>query len=170
MYTFVSIQSPDEIQKLAVLANEIWHEYFPCLLTEAQINYMVEKFQSEEALTKQIAEGYQYCIFLYQNQPAGYFGVCLQSDGSLFLSKLYLKQEYRGKGLASVLFQEVQHLAKICGASSIWLTVNKHNDQAIAVYKHFGMEIIRSQVTDIGSGFVMDDYVLSVPLWQDIPS
>lgn len=169
MYAFVSVQSPDAIQKLAALANEIWHEYFPCLLTEAQIDYMVGKFQSEEALTKQIAEGYQYCIFLHQNQPAGYFGVCPQLDGSLFLSKLYLKQAYRGKGLASVLFQEVQRIARTCGASSIWLTVNKHNDQAIAVYKHFGMNVIRSQVTDIGSGFVMDDYVFFVPVQQDMP-
>ena len=41
----------------------------------------------------------------------------------------------------------------------IWLTVNKHNNGTIAVYKKFGMKIIRSQVTDIGNGFVMDDYV-----------
>ncbi|MGN1403881.1 MAG: GNAT family N-acetyltransferase [Ruminococcus sp.] len=169
MYAFVSVQAPDMIQKLAALANEIWHEYFPCLLTEAQIDYMVEKFQSEEALTKQIAEGYQYYIFPYQDEPAGYFGVCPQSDGSLFLSKLYLKQAYRGKGLASVLFREVQDIARASGASSVWLTVNKHNDQAIAVYRHFGMEIIRSQVTDIGSGFVMDDYVFSVPVRQGMP-
>ena len=41
----------------------------------------------------------------------------------------------------------------------IWLTVNKRNDDSIAIYKKFGMEIIRSEVTDIGSGYVMDDYV-----------
>lgn len=166
MHTFVSVHSSDDIQKLAVLANEIWHEYFPCLLTKAQIDYMVAKFQSEEALTKQIAEGYQYYLFFFNNQPAGYFGVHPKTDGSLFLSKLYLKQEFRGKGLASLLFQEVLRLAKHMDASSIWLTVNKHNDQAIAVYRHFGMEITCSQVTDIGAGFVMDDYVFSISVQQ----
>lgn len=40
----------DEIKELAQLAGEIWHEYWPCILTEAQINYMVEKFQSEKAI------------------------------------------------------------------------------------------------------------------------
>ena len=44
----------DEIKELAQLAGEIWHEYWPCILTEAQINYMVEKFQSEKAIIEQI--------------------------------------------------------------------------------------------------------------------
>ena len=44
----------DEIKELAQLAGEIWHEYWPCNLTEAQINYMVEKFQSEKAIIEQI--------------------------------------------------------------------------------------------------------------------
>lgn len=163
-HTFVPVRTAEEIETLAALAYEIWHEYFPCLLTNAQLDYMVEKFQSQKALEQQLREGYQYRILFFEDKPAGYFGVCLKPDGSLFLSKLYLKREYRGKGLATVQFQEVQYLAEQEGASSIWLTVNKHNDQAIAVYRHFGMQIIRSEVTDIGSGFVMDDYVFSIPV------
>ena len=45
------------------------------------------------------------------------------------------------------------------GCNMIWLTVNKRNDDSIAIYKKFGMEIIRSEVTDIGNGYVMDDFV-----------
>ena len=51
----------DEIKELAQLAGEIWHEYWPCILTEAQINYMVEKFQSEKAIIEQILhQNYSY--------------------------------------------------------------------------------------------------------------
>ena len=32
-------------------------------------------------------------------------------------------------------------------------------EQAIAVYEHFGMQCVQKQVTDIGNGFVMDDFV-----------
>jgi len=45
------------------------------------------------------------------------------------------------------------------GCSSIWLTVNRHNQQAIAVYEHLGMQRIQEQVIDIGNGFVMDDFI-----------
>ena len=34
----------EDIKDLAKLTNEIWHEYWPCILSEKQINYMVEKF------------------------------------------------------------------------------------------------------------------------------
>ena len=166
MMRLIPIQTTEEIQDLANLADEIWHEYFPCILTAAQIDYMVEKFQSVSALTAQIASGYQYQILYQDEKPAGYFGVCLQKDGSLFLSKLYLKQAFRGKGLARIEFEAVCQIARKQNASSVWLTVNKYNAQAIAVYKHFGMKCIRSQVTEIGNGFVMDDHVFSLDLTE----
>ena len=54
----------NEIKELADLASEIWHEYWPCILTEAQINYMVEKFQSEKAIIEQILhQNYSYYLF-----------------------------------------------------------------------------------------------------------
>ncbi|MCC8110883.1 MAG: GNAT family N-acetyltransferase [Ruminococcus sp.] len=96
--------------------------------------------------------------------PVGYFGVCLQKDGSLFLSKLYLKKEFRGKGLARIEFNAVLQIAKTQKAPIVWLTVNKHNMQAIAIYKHFGINCIRSQITNIGNSFFMDDYVFSLIL------
>ena len=46
MLEFEKIETEKQIQDLATLANEIWHEYFICIITEEQIDYMVEKFQS----------------------------------------------------------------------------------------------------------------------------
>ena len=43
---------------------------------------------------------------------------------------------------------------------SIQLTVNKYNTNTISAYKKWGFEIIDSVVTDIGEGFVMDDYIM----------
>ena len=41
------------------------------------------------------------------------------------------------------------------------LTVNKHNRNAIAAYGKYGFRVAESVVKDIGSGFVMDDYVMN---------
>ena len=54
---FVNAQSDEDIRRVAVLAEEIWHEHFTDIIGEAQVNYMVEKFQSYPALKAQIATG-----------------------------------------------------------------------------------------------------------------
>ena len=55
-------------------------------------------------------------------------------------------------------------LAIESGKSVISLTVNKHNSNSIEAYKKMGFEIIRPMVTDIGSGYVMDDYYMEKKL------
>ena len=88
----------------------------------------------------------------------GYAGL-QEANGKLFLSKLYIAKENRGKKIASEAFLFIEELARKRNLKSIWLTVNRNNTHAIDVYKAKGFSIIRTQVTDIGNGFVMDDYV-----------
>lgn len=164
MLTFKKVTTGEEIKETAQLAYNIWNQHFVSIIGQAQTDYMLENFQSENAMTKQIEDGYEYFQFILDNKPIGYFGVCKEEDNTLFLSKLYLKKEYRGRGYARQAFEFIKGLAKGYGNKSIWLTVNKYNDNTIAVYKKFGMKIIRSQVTDIGNGFVMDDYVFEYEL------
>lgn len=162
--TFVPVRTDGQLTDLADLANEIWHEYFPCLLTPEQIDYMVEKFQSRRAMADQMtSQNYRYYFISLEGRPVGYIGV-QPGDGKLFLSKLYLKKEYRGKGLAGRAFDFLEELCREEGLCAIWLTVNKYNDHSIAVYRRRGFQMVRSQVTDIGHDFVMDDYVLEKKL------
>ena len=42
----------------------------------------------------------------------------------------------------------------------VYLTVNKGNKRAIRAYEKSGFSITESVVTDIGHGFVMDDYIM----------
>ena len=91
-------------------------------------------------------------------------GIQQQPQDCMFLSKIYLQQKYRGNGYAA---QAIQYLEKICCLEqlhTIWLTVNKGNADSIAAYKHMGFAIARTQVADIGQGFVMDDYIMEKSL------
>lgn len=72
---------------------------------------------------------------------------------------MYLKKEFRGRGLFTEMTNFLVEMCRSNGLSAIWLTVNKHNARAIAAYEKNGYRNIRSQTTDIGGGFVMDDYV-----------
>lgn len=156
------IKTDDEIKELVSLADEIWHEAFSSLLTLSQIDYMLDKFLSITAIKDSMKTGYEYYFLFDKDEVLGFTAICPKNDNTLFLSKLYLKKEKRGKGYLKSTFDFLKDCAKNKKLKSIWLTVNKHNDRAIAGYRKMGMYIIRSEVTDIGNGFVMDDYVFSL--------
>lgn len=159
------IESDSELRELAILAEKIWYECFTEIISEAQIDYMVEKFQSYEAMKRQLAEqGYSYLAVREDGELCGYIGVKPEVDDRFFLSKLYLRSDKRGRGIASLMMQKVFEKARECGKKSVYLTVNKHNDHAIDVYKSMGYSIIDEVVTDIGGGFVMDDYIFEYKL------
>lgn len=153
----------NDIQTLAEVANEIWHEYFTPIIGLQQVEYMVDKFQSVKGITSQLDNGYEYYFAMHNGEIAGYFGIQLQSD-NLFLSKLYLKKDFRGKGIASQMLAYIKNIACYNNKSKITLTVNRHNYHTIDVYKHFGFDIEKEQKADIGNGFYMDDYVMVLAL------
>ncbi|WP_343208401.1 GNAT family N-acetyltransferase [Anaerolentibacter hominis] len=163
---FIPVQGEASLHHLAEIANEVWHEFFVSILTPEQIDYMVEKFQSYPAMTDQVEhQGYEYFFMRLDGTDIGYTGIRSDGDeGKLFLSKLYLKKEYRGRGFASQAFAFLEGLCLARGLNAIWLTVNRYNDHTIAVYKKKGFEVMRTQVADIGNGFVMDDYIMEKKL------
>ncbi|GAB6929652.1 GNAT family N-acetyltransferase [Paenibacillus sp. JCM 10914] len=158
--TINPVHTSEDIHKLAQLAEGIWNEYFIDIITQEQIDYMIEEFQSEKAIKQQLGtEGFEYFFITVDGTHVGYTGV-KQEERALFLSKLYLANESRGKGIASVAIRYLVNLCNQRNLSSIWLTVNRHNHHTIAVYEKKGFKVIREEVKDIGKGFVMDDYIM----------
>lgn len=160
MTSFIKVQK-DQIEELAVLASSIWHEYWQILLSGEQIEYMVKTFQSAEAIQNQYRYDFYTYYFINENgENIGYFGISERED-YLFLSKLYISKDFRSKGLGKKAFKKIKEQAAIKGYNEIRLTVNKYNKNTIQVYKKWGFKIIDAVVTDIGCGFVMDDYIMS---------
>ncbi len=44
------VENDTELHEVAELAEKIWHECFPGIISEEQISYMVDKFQSYNAM------------------------------------------------------------------------------------------------------------------------
>ncbi|RCX21685.1 acetyltransferase (GNAT) family protein [Fontibacillus phaseoli] len=154
------IHTEDEVSSLVNLASGIWHEYYVSILSNEQIDYMVDKFQSKTAMTDQIQnQGYEYYFMNAHGKNVGYISI-KQEEGRLFLSKFYIQKEHRGKGYASQAMEFLVGLCKQRGLGLIWLTVNRYNDDTIAVYSKKGFKAVRTQVADIGNGYVMDDFVM----------
>jgi O-acetyl-ADP-ribose deacetylase len=157
---FYPVCDADEIRTAARLAYEIWNEHYVPIIGQDQVMYMVDKFQSFQAITKQIKEeDYEYYIIYHAFEPSGYIGI-KPSGEELFLSKFYILKNKRGKGLGRKGIEFIIQRAKYLEKKNISLTVNKDNLNSIKAYEQMGFKNTGPIVTDIGEGFIMDDYVM----------
>lgn len=155
------VNTAEEIAQVAILAADIWHEYYVSIISIEQIDYMVDKYQSVSAITEQIQQhGYEY-YFIHRHDTTivGYMSI-REKNKKLLLSKFYINKEHRGQGYASQAISFLEELCKERGISHIWLTVNRHNTSSIAVYEKKGFKIVREEIAEIGNDFVMDDYIM----------
>ncbi len=151
------VSKKEQLSTIVNLAYEIWYEHYTPIIGKHQVDYMLEKFQSVEAMTEQIKNGSLYFLILDDDIPLGYMSADLLTD-RLFLSKFYITKSERGKGYGRIMMAHLETLAKEKNLNKISLTVNKYNTGSITIYKKIGFAISDSVVKDIGEGFFMDDY------------
>ena len=169
----MNVSSPDrreiirateaDLPAISELAGVIWHACYPGIITTEQIDYMLARMYSLEVLHDGIrSRGSRYDQLLVNGKLAGFasYGPTAQPDATK-LHKLYLLQELHGRGLGSLLLQHVEREARTAGARRLILSVNKRNTKAIAAYQRNGFVVVDSLITDIGGGFVMNDYVMA---------
>lgn len=184
MIEMKKVEPVHDLDALAEMAHDIWFEYWPAHIGADQTAYMVEQFQSKDAIVRDIAEhGYEYYFVIDETGKAvGYVGVAperfsndrenprarahgeaitpLHAD-RLFISKIYLYAEERGKHYSSQILAWLRNYARKLGLTGMYLTVNKGNELGIRAYKGNGFDIIESVEADIGNGFVMGDYIMA---------
>jgi diamine N-acetyltransferase len=156
-----------EIDIVAGLAKIIWPEHYVPIIGQEQVDYMVAKFQSPEAIENQVRnEGYSYFIITSSGQPVGYIGI-IEKTNELFLSKIYILSDERGKGFGQCGINFLTAQCRNKGLGYITLTVNKYNLRSISAYEKMGFEKYGEVVGDIGSGYVMDDYLMRKRIYPE---
>jgi len=157
-----------DLPAISKLAGVIWRACYPGIITHAQIDYMLARMYSFDVLRDEIrSQGIRYDRLLMDGKLAGFASYGPTSEpGAIKLHKLYLLPELHGRGLGSRLLQHVEREVRTGGARRLILSVNKRNANAITAYQRNGFVIAESVITDIGGGFVMDDYVMA----KDLPA
>lgn len=165
MTSFQAALSDEHIAEVARLARAIWQEHYVSIVGQEQVDYMLEKFQSETAIAEQLAGAYEYYIVRCYGRSTGYMAIVPNtSDASLMLSKIYIVKSARGRGLGKQALGFVEDLCRQRGIKTIWLTVNKNNAHSIAWYVRMGFANAGPILQDIGGGFVMDDFKMTMPV------
>jgi diamine N-acetyltransferase len=167
MTHLLAVDTESQIDTLAGLAYSIWNEHYPAIIGHEQVDYMVTKFQSATEIARQIQEGFAYYLIEHQDQTVGYLALAPDPlNRRLQLSKLYIDASQRGQGIGKTALGQIKKMAEEQGYETLWLTVNKYNADAIKAYESMGFITTDSLVTDIGNGFVMDDYKMEIQILQ----
>jgi diamine N-acetyltransferase len=154
--------SSEDFNCIARLAKEIWNQHYVAITGQGQVDYMLQKFQNPQAVAAQVADGWEYYLLMDEEGGAGgYLALVSEADKcSMQLSKIYLRSNLRGRGLGRRALELAEDRCRQQEISRLWLTVNRHNSDSIAWYLRNGFANAGPVVTDIGGGYIMDDYLL----------
>jgi GNAT superfamily N-acetyltransferase len=151
------------------VSERTWPSTYGHIISQAQIDFMLDWMYSDESLAKQMNTGCAFYIASIQNEKGEWdqVGFCSVSpekeDGSKEiahkLNKLYVLPEAQGTGAGKALLNKAIEEAKKEGSTSLFLQVNKLNS-AYSFYLKKGFIKELEFKFDIGNGFYMDDFVM----------
>lgn len=147
-----------EVGIISGLADRIWKKHYITIITMEQIEYMLKRMYSDQALTKQMEEGHDFTIVSVNGKDVGYISLSKNEKNEYFLHKFYVEVDEQGKGIGTKLFEYI--LTQLVDARSIKLTVNRKNYKAINFYFKNGFIIDEVADFDIGDGYFMNDFVM----------
>jgi diamine N-acetyltransferase len=159
MYTLLPV-SLDHLPLVQDMARDIWNDHYIHIISQEQIDYMLNLMYHVDSLEHQIIHKNQSFFFIqYQQVNVGFIAVS-QTNQELFIHKWYIYQSYSRKGIGTQIFDL---LTKTFTPKTVRLTVNRLNFKSINFYFKCGFKIESVADFDIGNGFVMNDFVM---LWE----
>lgn len=159
----IPVKSPDEVNELFHVVQEIWQEVFTPIIGKEQVTYMLKNYQSIENIQSEINNQAKYFLLSYEGEAVGYTAY-EETNEHIYISKLYLSSNLRGKGLTSSIFNWYEELG---AGKKLHLNVNQGNELAIAVYEHRGFSRVGERYVEIGEGYIMNDYIYEKELKND---
>jgi ribosomal protein S18 acetylase RimI-like enzyme len=168
--------STAEYEIIRKLAHATWPDTFGDILSGTQIDYMLKMMYSLEAMHEQATLGHVFHLLAEEQQeqrdggvssrftPVGYFSHQIDYlPGTTKIHKLYALPSMQGKGYGKAMINEVETIAKAAGQQKLRLDVNYEN-KAVGFYEYLGFEKLGRFDTDIGNGYLMEDWIMEKSL------
>ncbi|MDR0564714.1 MAG: GNAT family N-acetyltransferase [Azoarcus sp.] len=156
--------APDDAPAIARLAREIWLDAYAEIIPQPQIDYMLAQRYDHARLRGDAADSQKWLRQAFVDGVLAGFTACEICHGEFKIDKLYIHPTMQRKGIGAALVNHAAEIAREQGFPSMILSVNKQNEQAIRAYTQYGFRVRDKTVTDIGGGFVMDDFVMEKTL------
>lgn len=153
---------PKHIPLIQDLARKSWESAYAGILSEKQIEYMLNTMYSDAEILSQISHHTNYHYYLVSSceKTIGFIGFEHHYEpDTTKLHRIYLLPEAKGKGVGKSSITFLKKQTEKSGDSRIILNVNKNNT-ARNFYETQGFRLYSEGTFDIGNGFVMDDFLM----------
>jgi len=157
----------NDLSRVQSLAQFIWPQVYAEIISQEQIQYMLDNMYALPVLLKEVRErNICYALMMASSgEDVGYLAwEPNPGAGNAFIHKLYVSAAYHGRGVGALGLQWIHREAARQGLQRIGLRVNRNNGRAIRAYLRAGYQIDKALCSDIGAGFVMDDFLMSCDL------
>jgi len=155
----------EDINIIGFLAQEIWPPTYREILSEDQLNYMMDLIYSPASLKNQILEKKHTFIIIEEvEMPVGFASYSITNQQDIYkLHKIYVMSNQQGKGLGKFIIDFIAGNIQQQGALALQLNVNRHN-KARYFYEKIGFKIISEEDIDIGNNYFMNDYIMEMKI------
>lgn len=159
------------------MARECYPIAYRGIHSEEQNLFMMRNMYSDESLTAQMTGGSEFLIVENDDEACGYCAY-KPSEGNehgegkvyckgpvIYLDKLYILPQCKGKGYGRILVDKVLEAAKALHPTgcTIRLDCNRLNS-AKAFYEHLGFEVKSAWDAPIGNGYFMNAYTMEMEI------
>ncbi|MCK6413013.1 MAG: GNAT family N-acetyltransferase [Azonexus sp.] len=155
--------TPPEVPAIAALAREIWQASYPGIITQEQIDFMLEQRYGHERLYDDLEDADKWLDQALVGERRVGFAFSELRKGEFKLDKLYIHPDVQRRGVGGQMIEHVAARARKLGYPTLVLQVNKRNTKAIASYQKYGFAVRETTVEDLGR-YVMDDFVMEKKL------
>ncbi|MDR2364354.1 MAG: GNAT family N-acetyltransferase [Zoogloeaceae bacterium] len=152
--------TPPDVPAIAALTREIWLAAYPGIISRAQIDFMLEQRYDHQRLLDDLEDPGKWLDQAFDGERRIGFAGCELCKGEYKLDKLYILPQSQHQGAGGALVAHAAARARELGYPCMILAVNKRNEQAIRAYRKYGFSVREATTTDIGNGFLMDDYIM----------
>jgi len=149
--------TPADLPLINELAQKIWREHYPAIISIEQIEFMLLNRYSKRVMEESMQRGEQYFLACLNEQAVAYASVEWK-DGFYYLHKFYVEVSNHRHGIGQQFFDYL--LAQIDAGKPIKLQVNRTNYKAVNFYFKNGFIIETTGDFDIGGGYFMNDFVM----------
>jgi diamine N-acetyltransferase len=165
MILIEEVTTDDQLSIVKSIAEQTWPSAYGAILTQAQLEYMMEMMYSKTSLQTQRDSMHHFILAIQNGVALGFASFEFHCGGvpKTKVHKIYILPNAQGKGIGNILIDFIINEAKLMQQEALFLNVNRNNP-AQHFYSKLGFFIAKEEVIDIGNGYVMDDYVMEKPI------
>lgn len=152
----------ENFTSIRTIAAAVWPIAYGAILSQEQLDYMMEMMYSVSSLKLQSsAKKHRFILAKDEEMVLGFasYEFNFSKKPKTKIHKIYILTNHQGKGIGKSLIDFIVNEAKERHQKGLILNVNKKNT-AIRFYESIGFSISNEEVIDIGNGFLMDDFVM----------